>query len=111
MMNDDTDALLMGIILEEEMQLSLAELSRACCVHAEYVIDLVEEGIIEPVNSGDAKWRFPGESLKRVRTVANLQKDLGVNLAGVALVLELMAEVEQLRAQMSRLTGPMESRG
>jgi chaperone modulatory protein CbpM len=42
--------------------------------------------------------------VRRVRLVVRLQRDLGVNLAGAALVLELMSELELLRARDRRNT-------
>jgi chaperone modulatory protein CbpM len=93
-----------GTILEEDVQLSLGDLSRACSVHAEYIMELVEEGIIDPVESQDDIWLFRGYCLKRVRTVVNLQRDLGINLAGVALALDLMQELDDLRAELDRLS-------
>lgn len=89
-------------IPEGEVQLSLGELSRACSVHAEYVVQLVEQGILQPIDTENARWVFPGSSLKRVKTVVNLQRDLGVNLPGVALALELMEEVDDLQAELTR---------
>jgi chaperone modulatory protein CbpM len=38
-----------------------------------------------------------------VRCVIHLQRDLGVNLAGAALALDLLEELQQLRARISRL--------
>jgi len=43
-----------GIILDEQAQLTLAELTRACAVHAELIIELVEEGAL-PRTEGKAK--------------------------------------------------------
>lgn len=90
-----------GAILEEDVQLSLGELSKACSVHAEFIMELVEEGIIEPVDPRTSHWIFTGSTLKRVRAVVNLQRDLGVNLAGVALVLDLIQEIERMRARLT----------
>ena len=35
-----------GIILDEQAPLTLAELTRACAVHAELIVELVEEGVL-----------------------------------------------------------------
>ena len=91
-----------GDWVEEELELSLADLSRACTVDAEWLITLVEEGILEPRQRG-ARMQFGGASLKRARTVQRLQRDLGVNLAGAALALELLDEIEALRARLAVL--------
>lgn len=92
--------ILTGLLLDEECSLTLGELSCACGVHAEWVVELVDEGILEPIGHDAARWRFSGPSLHRARTVRRLQRDLGVNLAGAALVLDLMDEIESLRAHL-----------
>lgn len=96
------DEILNGILLDEECSLTLGELSRACSMHAEWVMELVEEGIIEPTGREVSQWRFAPLALYRARTVRNLQRDLGVNLSGAALVLELLEEIETLRARLRR---------
>ena len=92
-----------GIIVEEEMELTLGDLSRACCVNAEWIITLVDEGVLDPLNGTTDQWRFSGTSLRRARTVRRLQQDLNVNLAGAALALELLEEVEALRERLAAL--------
>jgi len=64
---------------------------------------MAEEGVIEPVGRSPERWRFRGASLRRLRCAQRLQEDLGVNTAGIALVLDLMDELEQLRARLGRL--------
>ncbi|WP_251976443.1 chaperone modulator CbpM [Salinicola avicenniae] len=87
--------------LDDLPTLTLAELCRACTVHAEWVIELVDEGIIEPAGRRREQWRFYGYSLQRIRVVQRLQQDLGVNLAGAALALELLDEVSTLRQRLA----------
>ena len=93
---------LVGTILEEEVVLSLAEVCRASRLSAERVIEMAEEGIVEPVGRSPENWRFRGASLRRLRCAQRLEEDLGVNTAGIALVLELMDELEQLRTRLGR---------
>ncbi|WP_444929229.1 chaperone modulator CbpM [Microbulbifer sp. SSSA002] len=93
---------LSGVLLDEESELTLSELCRACGVPAERIIALVEEGIIEPRNR-QVQWRFSGICVRRVRRVYSLERDLGVNLAGAALALELLDEIERLQGHLARL--------
>jgi chaperone modulatory protein CbpM len=95
-----------GILLDESTELSLGEVCRACSMHAEWVVTLVEEGIIEPAGGDQRSWRFTGMQLRHLRTISRLQRDLGVNLAGAALALELLEEVEALRARLAALEPP-----
>jgi chaperone modulatory protein CbpM len=88
--------------LLDDTPLTLAQLCRACGVNAEWVIGLVEEGIIEPSGKEISSWRFSGTTLVRVRSALRLQRDLGVNLAGIGLALELMDELEHLRLQLKQ---------
>jgi chaperone modulatory protein CbpM len=91
-----------GIVIEED-SLTLGQLCRACGTHADWIICLVEESIIEPQGEDMRLWRFSGASMVRARSALRLQRDLGINLAGIALVLDLMEELESLRARMNKL--------
>jgi len=103
--NKERLSLLSGEVMEEEVQLTLAELCQACRMPAEQVFDLVDEGVVEPVGRDPSSWRFRGISVRRVRCVQRLEQDLGVNVAGAALALELLEELERLRTRLHRLEG------
>ena len=94
-----------GIILDEQAQLTLAELTRACAVHAELIIELVEEGVLAPLRGEPHRWRFTGAHMRRARMALRLQRDLGVNFAGAALALQLLDELEALRARLRAMGG------
>lgn len=89
-----------GENLDDDTQLTLAQLSRACAVHAEWIMHLVEEGVLEPQGPTPTQWRFSGLCLRQARVVIHLQRDLRVNLAGAALALELMEQIECLHARL-----------
>ena len=91
-----------GTVIEED-SLTLGQLCRACGAHADWIICLVEESIIEPQGEEMRLWRFSGASMVRARSALRLQRDLGINLAGIALALDLMEELESLRAQINTL--------
>ena len=93
-MSPHDDPALTGPILEEEEALGFEELCRYCSVERSFVVELVEEGVIEMTAAGTA--RFSGRALQRVRLATRLQRDLGVNAAGSALVIELLERIERL---------------
>ncbi len=88
------------LILEEQQDLSLDELCRACSTEIDELVALVDEGVIAPRGSEPAGWRFTGVQLRRARVAVRLQRDLGVNIAGAALALQLMDELDELRARL-----------
>ncbi|WP_292980020.1 chaperone modulator CbpM [Nitrosomonas sp.] len=95
-MDDDT---LQGVIFEEGEAISLDELCQLCSVEVEWITTLVNEGILEPVEFRHKNWIFSGSALRRIRVVKHLQQDLDINIAGVALVLELLEERNMLLAK------------
>ncbi len=88
--------------MDELTTLSLQELCSACHVEPAWLIQLVEEGILEPQGKAHESWHFTGSSLRRVLIVRRLQDDLGVNMQGAALALDMLQEIERLRCRLSR---------
>ncbi len=82
---------------------SLTELCRSCNVQSAWVVELVEEGILEPVGSAPENWRFSSISITRTRIARSLQHELGINSPGIALALDLLQEREQMRLHLQRL--------
>jgi len=101
-MGNDLESLLTGDLLDEDVELTLAEFCRTCSLPAERVRELVEEGIIDPLGRDPARWRFRWVSVRRVRCALRLERDLGINLAGAALALDLLEELAVLRARLNR---------
>jgi len=99
-MSEENLSIETGEILGDETQISLAELCRACGISAEQLIALVDQGIVEPQGREPAQWRFYSFSLRRVRCALHLERDLGVNLAGAALAIDLLEELERLRSRL-----------
>jgi chaperone modulatory protein CbpM len=98
-----TEDALTGEIFEEYTALSVDELSRLCAVDRAYIVELVQEGVLSVTTVEAEQWRFAGTALRRARTALRLQRDLEINLPGVALALELMEELDALRRELSGL--------
>jgi chaperone modulatory protein CbpM len=92
-----------GVLVEQELSFTLVELSRACLADTEQVVALVEEGVLTPSGDDPQRWRFDGATLARARAALRLARDLELNAAGTALVLDLLDEIDRLRAQLRRL--------
>lgn len=92
-------------VLEEQTQLTLDDLCHACAVHQQRIVELVEFGVLAPEGSEPARWRFGGASLLRARRAMRLQRDLDIDLAGAALALDLLDEIELLRTRLRAMGG------
>jgi chaperone modulatory protein CbpM len=104
-MTEDYSSVLVGPVVEEEIHLTLVELCRVCHVPEEQVRDWVGEGVLEPVGASPPEWRFAGAALGRTRLATRLARDLEINAPGVALALDLLDEIEALRARLLRMAG------
>jgi chaperone modulatory protein CbpM len=91
------------VVVEEEMRFNLAELSYACGATQAEITVLVEEGVLQPVGETPDRWSFYGASLRRARVALRLARDLEMPASGTAVVLELLDEIEQLRARLRRI--------
>lgn len=83
-------------VVEEQVELSLAELCRCVGANAELVAELVDHGLLTPLAGPGDDWRFGGASLAVTRRAQRLMGDLGVNAAGAAVAIELLDRIERL---------------
>ncbi len=86
-----------GMLVEDAEFITLTQLCRSCTVETETITLLVAEGILEPLGRSAEQWQFAVGSRRRVKTVIHLQRDLGVNLAGAALALDLLEQIAELK--------------
>ena len=91
-----------GSVVEEEVHMSIVEISQATRAPEDLIMAWVSEGVLSPAGSSPQDWRFSGESLKRAKTAAHLSHDLELNTPGVALALDLLDEINRLRNQLLR---------
>jgi len=82
---------------------SVYEVSEICDVSLERVASLVEYGVLHPEGSTLEEWRFPAHSIMQARRAHRLQRDLELDLAGLALALELLENIDDLRREVHRL--------
>ncbi len=96
-----SNQLTITIIAEHEPILTLAELCRACDRPAEWIISLVEEGVLDPLGDKPTHWTFVTSNLRRALRAQRMQQDLGVNLPGIAVALDLLDEIERLECKLN----------
>ena len=92
--------ILSGDLIEQDMEFTVQELCHSCMLQLNHVVELVQEGVLDPCSGNRTQWRFKASSIRRVRTAMRLQRDLGVNLAGAALALELLDRIAELESHL-----------
>lgn len=86
------------------MQLNMDEFCQCAGLPQRVLLEIVEHGILEPNGQTQAQWRFGSNALPIAKRAYRLQADLQIDWPGVALALQLLDELEQLRAQNSQLS-------
>jgi MerR family transcriptional regulator, heat shock protein HspR len=67
------------------------------------------EGLIVPQRSAGNTRLYDEVAIERLEAILTLTRDLGVNLAGVELVLSLRSEVNRLEGELARLVRQLRS--
>jgi chaperone modulatory protein CbpM len=89
--------------MEAQSELSFEELCEVCHVTHEFIRELIEYGAIEPKGMSIGVWRFNPDHMRKIQIIKRLHEDLEVNLPGAALAMDLMDQMEQMRAQLELL--------
>lgn len=99
-------------LVDDSFDFTLVSLSRASGADVQQLLALVHEGVLAPRAVGPADrpqipedpddWTFEGPALREVRTVLRLARELDIGLAGAAVMMALLDEIELLRARLRR---------
>lgn len=100
-MGNEMERIYQGIIIDEE-DVSLIMLCRICNHSPDEIIELVEEGILEPRGQSKGEWRFSFTSVERVQRIKRLKRDFELTTAGVGLAMHLLDRIEELETLLKR---------
>lgn len=89
-------------LIDENTIFTLKEICIICSVRPDYLVEMVEYGILEPVGTQLNEWRFSAHQLMRFKKAMRIQHDLEVNLPGTVLAIDLLDEIESLRNRLNQ---------
>lgn len=98
-----------AVMVDESAPLSLHEMACLCEQQIDWVVTLVREGLVFVerdvviTETSPEQWVFASAAAARARQIARVQRDFDINLDAAALMVDLMQEVRQLRAQLQGL--------
>ena len=72
-------------------------------VHPQTLRMYEREGLLMPVRSSGNTRLYDEDTIKRLETILFLTRELGVNLAGVEVILNLRHQMNQMQAEVDRL--------
>lgn len=65
-------------------------------------------GLVQPTRSEGNRRLYSPRDIERLRRIARLTDELGVNLAGVEVILNMARKMEKMRAEMARMEAEFE---
>src|SRR5438132_11370982 len=63
------------------------------------------EGLLKPSRTDGNTRLYSEEDLRQLEVILNLTRDLGVNLAGVEIILNMRRKMEQMQAEINEFVG------
>lgn len=76
-------------------------------IHPQTIRLYEREGLITPTRSAGNTRLYDEDSIRRLETILTLTRDMGVNLAGVEVILNLKDQLEEMRAEFERMTAEL----
>jgi chaperone modulatory protein CbpM len=90
-------------LLGEGDWIAAAQISELCEIDADSVRELASLGIVAAREHAPGQWELAATALPRLRIAGRLMRDLGVNVSGVALALELLEARRELEGRIRQL--------
>jgi chaperone modulatory protein CbpM len=90
----------------EREQLTLDTLARSAGLHPALVERFVEFGLLEPAEREGTHLVFEAAAVLRLRMIERLRSEIGINLAGIAVILDLLDRLHDLQSENERLSRP-----
>ena len=83
--------------------LTLATVAEALGARPQLIARLVRLGVVEAIDNDVEEPMLRTRSVIRLRRMARLRRDLGVNFAGAAVIIELVDRIEELNREVAEL--------
>jgi MerR family transcriptional regulator/heat shock protein HspR len=77
--------------------------ARMCGLHPQTLRMYERLGLIQPHRVGNSKRLYSEADIARLRRIQRLTQQMGVNLAGVEIILRLLDRIEQMNREMSEV--------
>jgi chaperone modulatory protein CbpM len=88
--------------------IAAVEFCRLCRLDLEAVIELAALGLVSPRGYSPQEWQLPAAAVPRLAMAGRLMRDLGINVSGAVLAVELLEvqrALEREIRQLQRLAG------
>jgi MerR family transcriptional regulator/heat shock protein HspR len=82
----------------------ISVVARMLRVHSQTLRYYEREGLLEPARSSGNIRLYSQRDIEKLRRIKSLTEDLGLNLAGVQVVMQMMDRMSKMEQEIKRLT-------
>jgi len=72
-------------------------------IHPQTLRQYEREGLLKPSRTEGRMRLYSQRDIDKLKVILTLARDMGVNLAGIDIILQLKEEIEQLQSEIKRL--------
>jgi chaperone modulatory protein CbpM len=83
--------------------IAASEICQLCRLDLQVLLELAALGVVVSRESVAGQWQVPATALPRLRIAGRLMHDLGINVSGAALALELLETQRGLESRIRHL--------
>ena len=92
----------------KEKRYTISVVAERYDIHQQTLRLYEREGLLAPSRSQGNTRLYTEADLERLETILSLTRDLGVNLAGVAIILDMREKMERMRRDFERFVGALQ---
>lgn len=90
-------------LISEADWIAAGEICRLCRLELDTVVELADLGVVRPRGQAPEHWQLPAAMLPRLALIGRLMHDLGIDVGGAALAMELLEVQRDLERRIRRL--------
>ena len=95
------EVVITGIVLDDNTTITFTEIRDRYNIRDEMLREMIEHGLVEPLSTAASDNSiFHLSALHRIESALHLHNDLGVNVAGAVLALDLLQQLDELQAEL-----------
>jgi chaperone modulatory protein CbpM len=103
----DDKTVIAGVLMDGSASLTFVEVCQTCHISKDDLLNLIEHGFLE--QQALLSQQINEDALAKIQSACRLQEDLGLNIPGVVLAMELLEELVQVREELNILQRHLKS--
>lgn len=90
-------------MMTEEMTFTMVELCQSVNISQDELVEVVELGVIVPLQAEKPGWVFDYHALSCLRRARRLRAELDLDWSGIAMTLTLLDKIDELKKENNQL--------